>query len=356
MSGAANCTEQLNMLASYDYRLPEGLIAQNPAEPRDSSRLLVVNKKSGELLHRNFYDLPLFLKSGDLLVLNDTRVFPARLKGVKKGGSAKIEMLFLSGMENTDEWSALVKPGKRLNPGSVVILSDGTEVTVGEGLDDGLRRVVFPEGSAAVDIFSRLGQIPLPPYITESAAEDERYQTVYSDRRKDLSSAAPTAGLHFTEALLDSLKSSGVDTAFITLHVGLGTFKPVKAEDVRDHVMHEEFCEIPRAAAEKINRTRREGGRVIAVGTTVARTLESFAVSGGELAPGVKKTRLFIKPGFEFRTVDFLVTNFHLPKSTLLMLVSAFGGYELMMRAYGEAVEEGYRFFSFGDSMLIADF
>lgn len=344
----------LSKTSAYDYELPKELIAQNPAEPRDSSRLFVVGRESRVREHKTFRDIREYLKKGDLLVLNDTRVLPARVCGTKKGGSAKVEIFCLRpASEGSRVWTALVKPGRKLPEDSLVSLGENVDVVIGERLEDGLRLVYFPEGEDAFELIHRFGETPLPHYITESTAEPERYQTVYAKREKENSVAAPTAGLHFTEELLAELRARGIDQAYVTLQVGLGTFRPVKSEDVSGHVMHSEFCEIPRETARKINETKQNGGRVIAVGTTVVRTLESFARSYGEIRPGVLDTRLFITPGFDFRVIDALITNFHLPKSTLLMLVSAFGGYDTIMEAYREAVADEYRFFSFGDSMLI---
>lgn len=344
----------LSKTSAYDYDLPKELIAQNPAEPRDSSRLFVVSKKNGAFAHSTFRDITRHLNSGDLLVLNDTRVLPARICGVKKGRSVNVEIFCLRPeFERSSVWSALVKPGRKLPEGTIVELGENIEITIGERLGDGLRRVYFPAGADAFTLIHRFGETPLPHYITESTADPERYQTVYSKLEKENSVAAPTAGLHFTKELMAHLKEIGVSQAFVTLQVGLGTFRPVKTEDVSQHVMHNEFCEIPAETALKINETKQNGGRVIAVGTTVVRTLESFAGHYGGIRPGILDTRLFITPGFDFKVVDALITNFHLPKSTLLMLVSAFGGYDTIMAAYKEAVAQKYRFFSFGDSMFI---
>lgn len=344
----------LSKTSAYDYELPKELIAQNPAEPRDSARLLTVDKKSGRLGHGTFRELAEYLRKGDLLVLNDTRVLPARINGVKKGHSVKVEIFCLRpafGKSNT--WIALVKPGRKLPDGTVISLGEGVEAVIGARLEDGLRCVIFPEDADTFKLIHRFGVTPLPHYITESTASPERYQTVYARLEKENSAAAPTAGLHFTKKLMSELKGTGIDQAYVTLQVGLGTFRPVKTEDISKHIMHSEFCEIPRETARMINETKQNGGRIIAVGTTVVRTLESFAKVYGEVREGVLDTSLFITPGFDFRVVDALITNFHLPKSTLLMLVSAFGGYETVMSAYREAVERKYRFFSFGDSMFI---
>lgn len=344
----------LSKTTAYDYELPKELIAQNPAEPRDSSRLFVVDRKRGTFQHRSFHDIAEYLHRGDLLVMNDTRVLPARICGVKKGFSAKVEIFCLRpAFEGSNTWIALVKPGRKLPEGAVVELGGSVDVTIGERLEDGLRRVTFPKEIDAFEAIHRFGETPLPHYITDSTADPERYQTVYAKAEKENSVAAPTAGLHFTKELMSELKEKEIDQTYVTLQVGLGTFRPVKSEDVSKHVMHSEFCEIPEETARKINETKIAGGRVIAVGTTVVRTLESFAKHYGEIKPGFLDTRLFITPGFDFQVIDALITNFHLPKSTLLMLVSAFGGYETIMTAYKEAVSQRYRFFSFGDSMFI---
>lgn len=346
----------INLLktSSYHYELPKELIAQNPAEPRDSCRLLVLDSKDGRTEHREFGNIGEFLRAGDLLVLNDTRVLPARIKGVKRSGATKVEIFCLRpAFEGSNVWIALVKPGRKLPSGSIVSLGDNVDVVIGERLEDGLRSVAFPNGSDSFGLIHRFGCTPLPHYITHSVADPEQYQTVYAKLEKENSVAAPTAGLHFTKELMARICALGVDQTFITLQVGLGTFRPVKSEDVSEHIMHSEFCEIPEDAARKINATKKKGGRVIAVGTTVVRTLESFAKIRGGVEPGVLDTRLFITPGFDFQVIDALITNFHLPKSTLLMLVSAFGGYEAVMAAYNEAVAREYRFFSFGDAMLV---
>lgn len=345
----------LTKTAAYDYNLPKELIAQDPAEPRDSSRLMVVHKKDGATEDRIFRDITEYLNPGDLLVLNDTRVLPARVEGVKKSGEhgAHVEIFFLNPGGAPNEWTALVRPGRKLPEGTKVALDADTEVTVGARLEDGLRTLIFAKDADPLAIIHKFGKTPLPHYITDTHAEPERYQTVYAKAEKENSVAAPTAGLHFTPELLQKLEDKGVPHVFVTLRVGLGTFRPVKAENIADHIMHEEFCEIPPETAEAINAAKARGGRVVAVGTTVVRTLESFAQRWGKIVPGALDTRLFISPGFEFRVIDALITNFHLPMSTLLMLVSAFGGYDTMMSAYNEAVRKRYRFFSFGDSMFI---
>lgn len=345
----------LTKTAAYDYNLPKELIAQDPAEPRDSSHLMIVHKKDGSTEDRIFRDITEYLNPGDLLVLNDTRVLPARIEGVKKSGEhgAHVEIFFLNPGGAPNEWTALVRPGRKLPEGTKVALDADTEVTVGARLEDGLRTLIFAKDADPLAIIHKFGKTPLPHYITDTHAEPERYQTVYAKAEKENSVAAPTAGLHFTPELLQKLEEKGVPHVFVTLRVGLGTFRPVKAENIADHIMHEEFCEIPPETAEAINAAKEHGGRVVAVGTTVVRTLESFAQRYGKIVPGALDTRLFISPGFEFRVIDALITNFHLPMSTLLMLVSAFGGYDTMMSAYNEAVRKRYRFFSFGDSMFI---
>ena len=346
----------LTKTAAYDYELPKELIAQDPAEPRDSSRLMVVHRGNRATEDRIFRDIPEYLNPGDLLVLNDTRVLPARVEGVKKSSAehgAHVEIFFLNPGGAPNEWTALVRPGRKLPEGTKVALDAQTEVTVGARLEDGLRTLIFAEDADPLSIIHKFGKTPLPHYITDTHAEPERYQTVYAKAEKENSVAAPTAGLHFTPELLQKLEDNGVSHVFVTLRVGLGTFRPVKAENIADHIMHEEFCEIPPETATAINAAKERGGRVVAVGTTVVRTLESFAQRYGKIVPGALDTRLFICPGFEFRVIDALITNFHLPMSTLLMLVSAFGGYDTMMSAYNEAVRKRYRFFSFGDSMFI---
>jgi S-adenosylmethionine:tRNA ribosyltransferase-isomerase len=338
--------------SEFDYELPQELIAQTAVEPRDHSRLLVLSRKSGTIQHRRFYELPQFLRRGDVLVFNDSRVFPARLRGtLSDGGSAKMELLLLE-RRPQGVWKALAKPGKRLREGTRFrVGKDGLDVE-GEVVgveDDGARLVRLPED---LDL-SRLGEVPLPPYITTPLADPERYQTVYA--RVEGSVAAPTAGLHFTPRLLDELRAMGVETVFVMLHVGWGTFKPVEVENVQSHKMHAEHYELAANAAEAINHAKREGRRVVVVGTTAVRLLESRAAAkpDGILEPGAGWTDLFITPGYRFRVVDALVTNFHLPRSTLLMLTSAFAGRELVLRAYREAVVGRYRFYSLGDAMLV---
>lgn len=337
--------------SDFYYELPEELIAQTPLEPRDSSRLLVLNRQTGAIEHRHFYDILDYLKSGDCLVLNNSRVIPARLYGKRADTGADVELLLLEQKEN-NRWETLVKPGKRARAGAQIIFGDGLlsgEIKTVQ--EDGNRIIEF---SGTDDIFTALdqiGQMPLPPYITEKLCDKERYQTVYS---RDLgSAAAPTAGLHFTQELLQKVRDKGVEIAEVTLHVGLGTFRPVKVDDVTKHHMHSEHYYVPKTAAETINRTKQAGGRIISVGTTSCRTLESVAAKRGGIEACSGNTDIFIYPGFSFQVLDGLITNFHLPESTLIMLVSAFCGYENTLRAYETAVREKYRFFSFGDAMLI---
>lgn len=337
----------------FDYYLPEELIAQDPLEDRSSSRLMVLDKKTGELQHKIFKDILDYLNPGDCLVLNNTKVIPARLFGVKEGTLAKIEILLLKRREN-DIWETLVKPGKKAKPGTKIIFGEG--LLVGEVLDvveEGNRLIQFTYDGIFEEILDQLGQMPLPPYITHTLQDKNRYQTVYA--KYDGSAAAPTAGLHFTKELLEKVKEKGVDIAEVTLHVGLGTFRPVKVENVLEHHMHSEFYMVSAEAAEKINATKDRGGRVIAVGTTSTRTLESAADESGRLRECSGWTEIFIYPGYTFKVIDCLITNFHLPQSTLVMLVSALAGRENVLAAYEEAVNEKYRFFSFGDAMFITD-
>lgn len=337
----------------FDYYLPEELIAQDPLEDRSSSRLMVLDKKTGEIQHKIFKDILDYLKPGDCLVLNNTKVIPARLFGVKEGTQAKIEILLLKRKEN-DIWETLVKPGKKAKPGTKIIFGDG--LLIGEVIDvveDGNRLIQFSYEGIFEEILDQLGQMPLPPYITHTLKDKNRYQTVYA--KYDGSAAAPTAGLHFTKELLEKVKAKGVDIAEVTLHVGLGTFRPVKVENVLDHHMHSEFYMVSAEAAEKINATKDRGGRVISVGTTSTRTLESAADESGRLKECSGWTEIFIYPGYKFKLIDCLITNFHLPQSTLVMLVSALAGREHVLAAYEEAVKEKYRFFSFGDAMFITD-
>ena len=346
----------LTKTAAYDYELPKELIAQDPAEPRDSSRLMVVHRKGGSTEDRIFRDITEYLNPGDLLVLNDTRVLPARVEGVKKSSAergAHVEIFFLHPGGAPNEWTALVRPGRKLPEGTKVALDAGTEVTVGARLGDGLRTLIFAKEADPLAIIHKFGKTPLPHYITDTHAEPERYQTVYAKAEKETSVAAPTAGLHFTPELLQKLEAKDVPHVFVTLRVGLGTFRPVKAENIADHIMHEEFCEIPPETAEAINAAKERGGRVVAVGTTSMRTLESAIGDDGMVRSGRSSTNIFIYPGYRFKVVDELLTNFHTPESTLLMLVSAFAGKENIMNAYHHAIGERYRFFSYGDAMYI---
>lgn len=337
----------------FNFDLPEELIAQHPLEKRDSSRLLVLDKKTGEINHKHFGDLPDFLKKGDVLVLNDTRVIPARLLGVKEDTEGKIEFLLLN-RKKLDTYECLAKPGKRARKGAKFTFGEGLlKAEVLDVLENGNRIVKFSYEGVFEEILDRLGEMPLPPYIKEKLEDRERYQTVYS--REEGSAAAPTAGLHFTKELLDKLQSMGVETAFLTLHVGLGTFRPVKVESVENHDMHEEFYSLDAKNAEIINTAKNEGRRIISVGTTSTRTLETIADEKGFVQEASGYTKIFIYPGYRFKCVDCLITNFHLPESTLIMLVSALAGQENVMNAYRTAVKEKYRFFSFGDSMLIKE-
>ena len=319
-------------------------------ERRDASRLLVLDKNTGEMEHRHFYDLPSYLRPGDCLVLNDSRVIPARLFGTRPTGGAT-ELVLLKELTD-DRWECLARPGKKLRPGTEITFGDG-ELTgvVEEVLEDGNRIIRFRYEGIFLEILDRLGNMPLPPYIKAQLEDPERYQTVYA--REPGSAAAPTAGLHFTKELLEEIEAMGVFVRFVTLHVGLGTFRPVKAENIEDHDMHSEYCTIPPETAETVNTVRKNGGRIIAVGTTSCRTLESFARPDGTLEPSAGWTNIFIYPGYKFKCIDALVTNFHLPGSTLVMLVSALAGREHILNAYRCAVEEKYRFFSFGDAMFI---
>lgn len=339
------------LLSEFDYRLPEGLIAQGPCEPRDHARLLVLDKGTGALSHRRFYDLKDYLVPGDTLIFNDTKVIPARLLGTKATGG-KVEV-FLLAQKNGDEWEVLVKPGKNAKVGATIFFGEELSCEVIAHTDFGGRVVRFKFAGVFEEILDRLGQTPLPPYIKEELADKERYQTVYARERG--SAAAPTAGLHFTKEMLGGLSAMGVNLGFMTLHVGLGTFRPVNAEKIEDHVMHREYYSVPEETAAMINRAKAEGRRVIAVGTTAIRTLESAAAEKGRVEAKSGWTEIFIYPGYEFKVIDALVTNFHLPKSTLLMLISAFAGKEKVFAAYEEAVREKYRFFSFGDAMLIVN-
>lgn len=337
--------------SDFYYDLPEELIAQTPVEPRDSSRMLVMDRKTGALEHRHFYDITDYLNEGDCLIVNDSRVLPARIFGTKEGTGAQVEFLLLRQIENK-RWETLTKPGKKAKIGTKFIFGDGLmTAVVTDVTDEGNRIVDFECEGSIYEVLDKLGQMPLPPYIHEKLKDKERYQTVYS--RELGSAAAPTAGLHFTKELMEKVRAKGVNIGYVTLHVGLGTFRPVKVDDVTKHHMHSEHYEIPEETARLINETKRNGKRVIAVGTTSCRTLESVAKKEGCVCPSEGWTDIFIYPGFEFRVLDGLITNFHLPESTLIMLVSAFAGFDNVMNAYKTAVEERYRFFSFGDCTLI---
>lgn len=336
--------------SDFFYDLPEMLIAQTPIEPRDCSRMLKVDRQSGAVEHRHFYDLFDYLKSGDCLVLNDTRVLPARIFGTRTDTGAVVEFVLLKQREQL-VWECIAGPGKKAKTGHNFKFSDKLSCEVIDVLEDGNRILKFTADGEFFSVLDEVGQMPLPPYITEKLEDKERYQTVYS---KELgSAAAPTAGLHFTDEMLNKLKEKGIDIAYVTLHVGLGTFRPVKVEEITDHKMHTEHYVVSEEAAKKIQATKKNGGRVIAVGTTSCRTLESVAALYGEIRACSGDTGIFIYPPYKFGCIDGLITNFHLPESTLIMLVSAFAGYENTMSAYKTAVDEKYRFFSFGDAMLI---
>lgn len=337
------------LLSDYDFDLPKELIAQDPLEKRSDSRLLVLNRSTGRIFHDHFYNIGNYLKPGDCLVLNNTRVIPARLYGRRSTGAA-IEVLLLKRLSD-NTWEALTKPGKRTNPGAEIVFGDGILKAEVEGVkEDGIRIIRFIYDGIFEEILDKLGEMPLPPYITHKLSDRNRYQTVYA--KNDGSAAAPTAGLHFTPELLKDLESKGIKIAEVTLHVGLGTFRPVKEENALNHKMHTEYYEVTAENARIINETKSNGGRVVCVGTTSVRTLETLGGTGG-VREASGNTGIFIYPGFKFNVCDIIVTNFHLPKSTLLMLVSAFAGRESILKAYNEAVSLGYRFFSFGDSMII---
>lgn len=338
-------------VSDFDYELPEELIAQDPIEDRSSSRLLMLDKKTGAIEHHIFRDIIDALNPGDCLVINNTRVIPARLLGVKEDTGAAIEVLLLKRRDN-DIWETLVKPGKKMKLGAVVSFGDGTlKGTVVDVVEEGNRLIQFSYEGIFEEILDQLGQMPLPPYITHRLEDKSRYQTVYA--KYDGSAAAPTAGLHFTKELLAAIREKGINIAEVTLHVGLGTFRPVKADVVEEHHMHSEYYSVNPETADLINMTRKNGGRIIAVGTTSCRTLESASTPDGVLHAGDGWTEIFIYPGYQFHVVDALITNFHLPKSTLMMLVSALAGRDHIMNAYAEAVKDRYRFFSFGDAMFI---
>ena len=337
--------------SDFYYDLPEELIAQTPLERRDGSRLMVLDRETGALEHRHFFDLPDYLRPGDCLVLNDSRVLPARLLGHRVPSGGAVEVLLLKD-KGDGVWECLTKPGRKTKAGTELSFGDGAlTATVLEALDTGNRLIRFHYQGIFLEILEQLGKMPLPPYIKEELEDGERYQTVYS--RVNGSAAAPTAGLHFTKGLLEQIAAKGVSIAYVTLHVGLGTFRPVKAEEITDHHMHAEFCMISAETAELLNRTKEQGGRIVCVGTTSCRTLESFADERGRFRETSGWTDIFIYPGYRFKAMDALVTNFHLPESTLVMLVSAFAGREHVLNAYRTAVQERYRFFSFGDAMLI---
>ena len=338
-------------VTDFNFDLPEELIAQDPLEDRSASRLLVLDKKTGEIEHKGFRDITSYLRKGDCLVINDTKVIPARLFGVKEDTEAKIEVLLLKRKEH-DVWETLVKPGKKAKPGTVISFGDGLlKGTVIEVVEEGNRLIQFSYEGIFEEILDQLGQMPLPPYITHQLKDKNRYQTVYA--KHDGSAAAPTAGLHFTKELLQQIEDMGVTIAHVTLHVGLGTFRPVKVDDILDHHMHSEFYIVEEEEAKKINDAKKSGGRVICVGTTSCRTIESATGNDGILKAGSGWTEIFIYPGYQFKILDALITNFHLPESTLVMLVSALAGREHVLNAYGEAIKERYRFFSFGDAMFI---
>lgn len=337
----------------FYFELPEELIAQDPLADRSSSRLLVLNKNTGKLAHKHFRDITEYLRAGDCLVINNTKVIPARLLGERVGTGAVIEVLLLKRMEN-DVWETLVKPGKKAKIGTKISFGGGK--LVGEVVDiveEGNRRIRFTYQGIFEEILDELGQMPLPPYITHKLQDKNRYQTVYA--KHEGSAAAPTAGLHFTKELLSQIEAMGVTVASVTLHVGLGTFRPVKEENILEHHMHSEFYNIEPGEAEKINRAKRQGGRIICVGTTSCRTVESAALADGTIPAGSGWTEIFIYPGYQFKVLDCLITNFHLPESTLIMLVSALAGREQVLNAYNEAVRERYRFFSFGDACFVCD-
>ena len=337
----------------FYYDLPEELIAQDPLEKRSNSRLMVLDKKSGDVYHRHFYDIKEYLKPGDCLVVNNTKVIPARLYGSRENTGGKVEILLLKRVSD-DVWETLVKPGKKARIGDRIEFGEGLlKAEIIDVVEEGNRLVRFEYEGIFEEILDQLGQMPLPPYITHELKDKDRYQTVYA--KYDGSAAAPTAGLHFTKELLQEIKDMGVNIAEVTLHVGLGTFRPVKVENVLDHHMHSEFYMISQEAADMINATKDNGGRVISVGTTSTRTLEAAADENGRLTETSGWTEIFIYPGYKFKVIDALITNFHLPESTLVMLVSALAGREHVLAAYAKAVEEKYRFFSFGDAMLIMD-
>lgn len=336
--------------SDFNFDLPEELIAQTPLEKRDNSRLLHLDKESGELEHGHFYDIKKYLKPGDCLVLNDSRVLPARLIGARPTGGS-VELVLLRDLGDGC-WECLSRPGRKTKPGQEIVFGDGElTATVQSVVEGGNRIVKFNYNGVFLEVLERLGKMPLPPYIKEELKDSERYQTVYS--RELGSAAAPTAGLHFTKELLKEIEDMGVKVCYVTLHVGLGTFRPVKEEEIENHDMHSEFCMVPEETSHIVTETKRAGGRIVAVGTTSCRTLESFANADGTLPVSSGWTNIFIYPGYEFKCIDALITNFHLPESTLIMLVSALAGRENVLNAYKVAVEQRYRFFSFGDAMMI---
>ncbi len=337
--------------SDFYFDLPEELIAQDPLEDRSSSRLLVLDKETGETSHHIFKEVINYLNPGDCLVLNNTKVIPARLIGHKEDTGAAIEVLLLKRKEN-DIWETLVKPGKKCKPGTKIVFGEGLlHATVLETVEDGNRLIRFSYEGIFEEILDKLGEMPLPPYITHKLQDKNRYQTVYA--KYEGSAAAPTAGLHFTKELLQQIEEKGIDIAYVTLHVGLGTFRPVKVDNILEHHMHSEFYQVTKEAADKINKAKKEGHRAICVGTTSCRTVESAADENGMVKEGCDNTEIFIYPGYKFKVLDALITNFHLPESTLVMLVSALAGREHILNAYEEAIREKYRFFSFGDAMLI---
>lgn len=353
--GSVDCMDCMDCMelkkSDFYFDLPQELIAQDPLEDRSSSRLLVLNKETGEVSHHVFREVIDFLNPGDCLVLNNTKVIPARLLGEREGTGAHVEVLLLKRREG-DVWETLVKPGKKCRPGTRLLFGGGLlKAEVLETVEEGNRLIHFEYEGIWEEVLDRLGEMPLPPYITHKLQDKNRYQTVYA--KYEGSAAAPTAGLHFTRELLDRIEEKGVQIAYVTLHVGLGTFRPVKEENVLDHHMHSEYYQVSREAADKINTVRQKGGRVVCVGTTSCRTVESAADEKGVVQPGSDNTEIFIYPGYRFKVLDALITNFHLPESTLVMLVSALAGRENVLNAYEEAVGERYRFFSFGDAMLI---
>lgn len=340
-------------VSDFDFDLPEELIAQHPLEKRDASRLMVLDKKTGSIEHRHFHDVMEYLNEGDTLVLNNTRVMPARLIGEKEGTGGKIEFLLLKRLDG-DKWECLAKPGKRAKIGQSFIFGEGKlKCKVVDIIEEGNRIIEFSYDGIFEQVLDELGEMPLPPYITEKLDDKERYQTVYS--KEEGSAAAPTAGLHFTNDLLEEIKAKGVNIAYLTLHVGLGTFRPVKVEDINEHIMHSEYYHLDKENADLINETKKRGNKVIAVGTTSTRTLETIGDDNGFVREQSGWTDIFIYPGYKYKVIDELITNFHLPESTLIMLVSALAGKENVMNAYNIAVKEKYRFFSFGDSMIIKE-